>query len=605
MNKIVAALLKDFKEEHELDAKMAQDTAFEHFSANLTIGVLANGVLNTDDCVVGDDNQPGVDAVGIIINGKFVKDPDEVESYIEMNGYLDVDFVFVQAKTSPSFDASALGDLSDFVERIFESGAGNNDNRKIHEFCVLKDAIFSKSRSFKRRNPAIHLYYVTTGITPDNDLNFIQKETQIRKRLLKGGTLSTIHITLIGSNQIQKRALQISNSLSQEILFPKRVTMPDVPGVTQAFLGILPIEEFMKLIEGEGDTMLTSIFYDNVRDWEGFNTVNEGMQKTIFDKSARLRFSLMNNGVTVIARKLQPTGDKLVLEDYQFVNGCQTSNVLWACRKFLPNSGITVPIKIVATEDENVVRDIIQATNSQTEISPSQLLAVTDFQKQLEIYFRAQGENSLFYERRSRQYVNQRIEPKRVVTPIGLIKAFASMFLEEPHKTARDFSSVLKRVGDDIFSPIHRPDPYFAAAVTYFWIEILLKRIDPALRIARYQILLAFRLLQEKEPPPPMNSKKIDRYSADFLSCFNNIESAERALKPAFHLVARLMKDKSRDAPRTSAFTQLLKETASRSKKNQRRSTITSTKSIPKTSTKTAISDAAKIQKSLFKNQDI
>lgn len=568
MNKIVESLLRDFREEHGIVSSLPNETAFEHFAANLTIGVLANGVLNTDLCVVGEDAQPGIDALGVIINGSFVRDSDEIETYVEMNGYLDVDFVFVQAKTSASFDVSALGDLGDTVERLLENGPTKVDNEKVHQFCALKDAIFSKSRAFKRRNPAVHLYYVTSGNAPQGDAHFSNKEALIEKRLLKQETLSSAHITLIGASQIQKRSLQISNSLSREILFPKRVTMPDVPGVTQAFLGVLPVGEFLRLIQGEAETLLTSIFYENVRDWEGLNSVNAGMQKTLLDESSRSRFSLMNNGVTVIARKLQPTGDKIVLEDYQFVNGCQTSNVIWACRESLARGDVSVPIKIVATEDEGVIRDIIRATNSQTEIKPAQLLAITDFQKQLELYFRAQGENSLYYERRSRQYINQRIEPKRLVTPIGLVKLFSSMFLEEPHKTARDFGSVLRKVGGDIFGAEHKPDPYFFCAVVYFWIETFLKRFDPALRVARYQILLAARLLLEDSPPPAMNSRKIEQYTSKMLLKFSDADVAEASLKPAFELVARLMVGKSRDLPRTSAFTQSLKDAVGELKEN-------------------------------------
>lgn len=566
MNKIVESLLKDFRTERGLSPTMAEDVAFEHFAANLTIGVLANGLLDTDECVVGEDNQPAVDAIGIIINGSFVQDQDEVETYIEMNGYLDVDFVFVQAKTSASFDASALGDLGDFAERVLEEGPIPTDNARVRQFCSLKDAIFAKSKAFKRRNPAVHLYYVTTGQTPKGDANFKSKESTLQKRLTRSGNISSVFVTLIGASEIQRRTLQISNSLSREILFPKRVTMPDVPGVTQAFLGVLPVDEFMKLIAGEADTLLTSIFYDNVRDWEGFNTVNEGMQKTLQSGATRARFVLMNNGVTVIAKKLQPTGDKLVLEDYQFVNGCQTSNVIWSCRNDLTATATAVPIKIIATEDEAVVRDIIRATNSQTEIKQAQLLAITDFQKQLELFFKAHGENSLFYERRSRQYVNQKVEPRRVVTPVGLVKAYASMFLEEPHKTARDFASVLKKVGGEVFAANHKLEPYYLSALTYFWIETLLKKFDPALRIARYQILLAYRLIHERTPPPASNSRKIERYYGSLIAGLATPAKAEASLKPAMELVQSLMKNKSRDAPRTSAFTQALKDAISSSR---------------------------------------
>jgi len=236
MNKIVESLLRDFKTEHGLNVTVSDDVAFEHFAANLTIGVLANGVLNTEDCVVGEDAQPGVDALGVIINGSFVRDLDEVETYIEMNGYLDVDFVFVQAKTSASFDVSALGNLGDTVERLFESGPIAVDNEKVHSFCALKDAIFSKSRAFKRRNPAVHLYYVSSGSTPYEDANFSAKERLIVNRLLKPGTLSSAHVMLakFSDADAAENALKPAFDVVSKLMAGKSRDLPRTSGFTQS-----------------------------------------------------------------------------------------------------------------------------------------------------------------------------------------------------------------------------------------------------------------------------------------------------------------------------------------------------------------------------------
>jgi hypothetical protein len=349
----------------------------------------------------------------------------------------------------------------------------------------------------------------------------------------------------------------MSNSLLREIDFPKRVALREVPGVSQSFLGVLPATAFLGLVQAENGNLLSSIFYDNVRDWQGLNDVNKGMYDTLTTAGSRPRFVLMNNGVTVIAKKVRPTGDKLILEDYQIVNGCQTSNVIWACRNALSDGSAMIPLKIVATEDESIIRDIIRATNSQTEVTQSQLLAVTDFQKQLELYFAAQGDNALYYERRSKQYVNRSIERARIVTPIGLVKSFSSMYLEEPHKTARDFGSVLKKVGTDIFEKSHKHEPYFLSALIFFWIEILLKKgkIESRLGIARYQILLCVRLYHEHSPLPPMNSNKVDQYAFKMQHLFRDIQSAEKAIRPAVDIVSALLKGKDRDSARTASFT--------------------------------------------------
>src|ERR1051326_9277693 len=46
-----------------------------------------------------------------------------------------------------------------------------------------------------------------------------------------------------------------------------------------------------------------------------------------------LEFPLRNNGVTIVARKLQRVGPQFTLEDFEIVNGCQTSHVIAANAK--------------------------------------------------------------------------------------------------------------------------------------------------------------------------------------------------------------------------------------------------------------------------------
>ena len=112
----------------------------------------------------------------------------------------------------------------------------------------------------------------------------------------------------------------------------------------------------------------------------------------------------MNNGVTIIARNLQVTGHKCHIEDFQIVNGCQTSHELFSNQDSISES-LMIPLRLISTQDEGVIESIIKATNRQTEVKKEQFFAVTEFSKQLERFFQAfPEEHKLFYERRSRQY---------------------------------------------------------------------------------------------------------------------------------------------------------------------------------------------------------
>lgn len=66
-----------------------------------------------------------------------------------------------------------------------------------------------------------------------------------------------------------------------------------------------------------------------MRDWQDYNPVNSEMKQTLASDTLRARFALMNNGVTIIAKTLRTTGNRFYIEDYQIVNGCQTSHVLF------------------------------------------------------------------------------------------------------------------------------------------------------------------------------------------------------------------------------------------------------------------------------------
>lgn len=419
MNKIISGLLDDFKVAQNIDTALSESEGFELFAAYLSIGSIAETSSSTTQTVVGGDAQPAVDAIGVIVNGSLIENDDEIDTFIDINNYLDIDFVFTQAKTSESFEGTALSDLGSFASDFIEEDSCKTDTEAVKKLRNLKNLIYKQAKYFKRRNPNIHLFYVTTGQEPENDINFNRRIKKIKDDFKGKGNTNDCQIHLIGSREIQKLKRQLDHSISKEISFGKRIALPQTPGIDEAYLGVIPATEYLQLLKGQGNNFLTSIFYDNVRDWQGSNQVNSGIASTIQRESSRSRFVFMNNGITVIARKIRVTGERINLEDYQIVNGCQTSNVLWNNQISLDES-ILIPLRIVATTDEEIVRDIIKATNSQTEVTPSQLLAATDFQKQLEQFFQSQQPVALFYERRSRQFTNSTIDRSKIVTPISL-----------------------------------------------------------------------------------------------------------------------------------------------------------------------------------------
>jgi hypothetical protein len=368
----------------------------------------------------------------------------------------------------------------------------------------------------------------------------------------------------IDANALQKLYQQAKNAISRDFIFAERTVIPEIKGVNEAYLGLLPAKDFLHLIEDEDGELIKSIFYDNVRDWQDYNTVNAEIRDTLTTSDIRSRFALMNNGITLIAKTLRSTGNKIHLEDYQVVNGCQTSHVLHDQREHL-DSSVFVPLRIISTRDESIIGSIIKATNRQTEVKEEQLLALSDFQKKLEQYFQTFPDSrKLFYERRSRQFNSvQGVEKTRIVTPGNLIRAYASMFRDEPHRTTRTYRALLANVGTDIFGANHRLEPYYAAAYALYCLEYLFRSqaLDAKYKPARWHLLLAVRILLNRDQPPRPNSHDMQRYAEGLMETLWETDKTNAVFQRAAVALAETAQGNfHRDHIRTEPFTNSLKK---------------------------------------------
>ena len=472
--------------------------------------------------------------------------------------YLEVVFVFVQAKRSPTFEASQMGGFGYAVEQFFEPNSTLSKTPALEPMIAVMRGIYDKSSKFKRGNPALKLYYVTTGRWNDEPV-LEERRQRVASDLMGSGSFSDVEFSPIGAAGIQKLYQQSKNAIARELQFVNRQDLPEIPGVREAFVGFVPAKQFLRVICDDSGEIVRSLFYDNVRDFQGYveDGANDEMKKTL-RSDARSRFILMNNGITIIARNMTHTGARFHIEDFQIVNGCQTSHVLFDQRETLDDS-VYVPLRLIWTQDENVIEDIIHATNKQTEIKADQFFAITEFGRQLERYFQSVPESQrLFYERRSRQYDRLPIEKTRIVVQTNAVRTFAAMFLQDPHSTIRRYKSLSDRVGKDIFVAGHKPDPYYTAAYANYGLEFLWRnyKLDTKYKLARHQILLAFRLLTNPDPLPQFNSHKIEIYCKPIRAILSDTQKAGEAFGRAVAVIDEVAGDQfKRDNIHTLTFT--------------------------------------------------
>lgn len=541
MDRITESLLEEFSHAHQVE-NLPEDKQFEHFSAFITLRRHHSRSFDTADIVVGGGDDTSIDSISIIVNGSLVNDIDDVTELAERNGYIEANFIFVQADRGASFASAKIGSFGFGVEDFFKEAPSLRRNQKIKDAAAIAKAIFDRGNLI-RNKPTCRLYYVTTGAWT-NDENLIARRDGCVAALEASSLFGQIEFLCYGANEVHRFYNQTKTAVVREFSFKDRTEIPEIEGVEQAYLGHISAREFAKIISDDsGDDILGSIFDENVRDWQDYNQVNEEIRDTL-QSGKRARFVLMNNGVTIITRKLTQLGSNFTIEEFQIVNGCQTSHVIFDQRTGELDS-VSIPLRLISTQDEELIESITRATNRQTELKPEQLYALTDCAKKLELFFKTIPEaHRLYYERRDCQYDRfPNIEKTRIVTPQSLIRAFGAMFLDEPTRVTRNYKSIRDLVGEQIFKEGDRLEPYYVAAFAAYRLEFLFRnqRLESEYKAARYHILMALRYLINPTTLPRMNSNEMERRCNEMTDALWDTAKADTLLVQAAEIVKEVV----------------------------------------------------------------
>jgi hypothetical protein len=269
----------------------------------------------------------------------------------------------------------------------------------------------------------------------------------------------------------------------------------------------------------------------------------------------------MNNGITMIAGTLRTLRrDRFHIEDFQIVNGCQTTHVLFDLHKQASDQ-LLIPVRIISTTDADVIKAIIRGTNRQTKVEDDQFFALTDFAEQLESYFQTFADpQRLYYERRSGQYSrHQAVHNTRIVPHRNLVRAVGSMFLSVPHQATRSYQSLRDSIGKEIFAKGHKMEPYYVSAFAAYKLDVnfRVQRLDSKFKAARFHILLAMRILANQKPVPRMNSHEMEKYCGEITETLWNNNRADALCAQAAGIIEEVAAGNfHRDNIRTQSFTE-------------------------------------------------
>ena len=392
----------------------------------------------------------GLDGVAILMNGHIVCEKDELDERLLHEQKVEFSIHFFQSKTSQGFDYGEISKFFDAVEEFFtDSDAQSGD--QLNDLWNAKEKVF---QNILHHNPNIALHYCTTGAYSKPER--IEKLAEENKTKLANLNLfSKIQVNFFGAKDLQEGHRSTTQKNRVKFNFSKNNTLPNHPKVQEAYVGYIEGQDLIKLISKDVNGIITldrRVFFDNVRDFDPNSDINKKIKEDV-EKGNKNSFVFKNNGITVVAKSISRTGDAFTIEEFQIVNGCQTSSVLFGLADQLDD--VFVPFRLIGTSEPEFVSDVIVGTNSQNPVKLEQFWALRPFMKDLEEYFTAgQKPLQLFLERRENQYLDESIEKTKIIKPQDLIKALTAIFKLKPQTASRDWRKIKQEYEDHFLETV-------------------------------------------------------------------------------------------------------------------------------------------------------
>lgn len=464
-NIILSGMVKEFVDKFKLSSE-TPESQFEKFSNYCLLKTdhydsFDFEKVGTGDCV-------GVDGVAVSIGGVIVDEIEDAKKFTRAQ--FEVRFVFSQAKTSPSF---SLGDFLKFVTTVrnFFKNDSTTVPNQLKKAWDIKQLIYGDAASKLKELPVVELSYVYTGKFNSKDETLrLQIEEEIKLIQDIPYHFSRVSWHVHDGESIAKLYRETQNDILAEVPFQRHVAMPKIRGAKSAYLGVVKCIDYVKIITKQDGEINRGLFFDNVRDFLGpQNPVNEDIATTIKKTTERDRFSILNNGITIVAKSVVPSGDIFKITRFQIVNGCQTSHVLFGNRQSLSDD-MYLTVKLIETSDVDLSGQIIATTNSQSVVTKEAFATIKPYHRKIEEFFTAMRSTGYgyYYERRPHQYDDYRdIQQQYVISAPSLIKSFISVVVEEPHKVHYYYGTLLseynRNQSNELFSDGDYPGSYFLA----------------------------------------------------------------------------------------------------------------------------------------------
>lgn len=317
-------------------------------------------------------------------------------------------------------------------------------NPKIVEKFLLLNKLL-KNTLIKGGTVKLDIYYTCLAENTKNLANaFNYKKQQIKNTIEANNSLSVEFHCISSEELLEAYRSKVNHRLTLRFL---NSPLFDKFNEGLGYVGFVKLADYQKFLSDQNGKIIDEVFENNIRHFQGDVDVNKEIRESVKNKGKE-NFWWLNNGITIIAENPLQHGNDITIENVQIVNGLQSSFSIFNC-EVENNDNRSVLIKLIISQDKEVIDHIIKSTNSQNPVSAALLRATDPLQRNIETFFL---NNNFFYDRRKNYYKNQGKPTSKIFNIQNLAQSIYSILFLEPHTARSTPTSLLK--SDAIYKKI-------------------------------------------------------------------------------------------------------------------------------------------------------
>jgi hypothetical protein len=392
------------------------------------------------DCIVDGGGDCGIDAFCVFLNGDLITD-EEIEEHCSVDS---LDLYLIQVKEKETFEHKPLKLIHNFLTKFFDFDQDVSEaNPLLKKQINLYRSLYKKLTASPSRL-SLNIAYITKGLTSEANEE-VKKERVFIENFIKNSSglydkkyHDSVKVKLFGVREL----LEAMNKRED---YDGTFRYEDVMSLSDGDVFLVSLEDYLNLLSDEDNKIKEHYFSMNIRDYMGSSAeTNKEITKRLQATEEQLDFWCYNNGITIVSEETTKKAKSASIKNLQIVNGLQTSYTLFEFFKKQDNpipKNQNILVKVVNSNNTNMISDVIRSTNKQTTISSE------TFRMHDEIHVLIEEElkrNDFYYEKRPNFYRNKGIKKKNIISPKELAQYYNALILKKPDSSRRSPSELFK-----------------------------------------------------------------------------------------------------------------------------------------------------------------